>query len=83
LCWLALLIGFAVSRSGKAAKTQKVKSKRPNLHFIYTDDHSCRTVDCYPQAYDWVRTPTIDRLAKEGVRFEYAYIGACRPGRRS
>ena len=79
---LALLIGFAVPRCGEAAKTQKAKAKRPNILFIYTDDHSYRTVGAYPQAYDWVKTPTIDRLAKEGVRFEYAYIGTwCMPSR--
>jgi arylsulfatase A-like enzyme len=79
---LALFIGLAVSRSGEAAKTQKATARRPNILFIYTDDHSYRTVGAYPQAYDWVKTPTIDRLAKEGVRFEYAYIGTwCMPSR--
>lgn len=55
---------------------------RPNILFIYTDDHSHRTVGCYPEAYPWVRTPTIDSLAAEGVRFESAYIGTwCMPSR--
>ncbi|MCP4246250.1 MAG: sulfatase-like hydrolase/transferase, partial [bacterium] len=55
---------------------------RPNILFIYTDDHSYRTVSAYPQAYPWARTPTIDRLAAEGVRFESAYIGTwCMPSR--
>ena len=55
---------------------------RPNILFIYTDDQSHRTVGCYPEAYDWVRTPNIDRLAKRGVRFTHAYIGSwCMPSR--
>ncbi|MBK9166532.1 MAG: sulfatase-like hydrolase/transferase [Bryobacterales bacterium] len=55
---------------------------RPNILFIYTDDHSHRTVSAYPEAYPWVRTPNIDKLAKEGVRFTYAYCGAwCMPSR--
>ena len=55
---------------------------RPNILFIYTDDHSYRTVGCYPDAFPWVRTPNIDRLAKEGIRFESAYIGTwCMPSR--
>ena len=33
---------------------------RPNILFIYTDDHSYRTVSAYPEAYSWVRTPDID-----------------------
>ena len=55
---------------------------RPNILFIYSDDHSYRTVGAYPQSYPWVRTPTIDKLAEDGVRFEYAYIGSwCMPSR--
>ena len=55
---------------------------RPNILFIYTDDQSHRTVSCYPESHDWVRTPNIDRLALEGVRFHRAYIGAwCMPSR--
>lgn len=55
---------------------------RPNILFIYTDDHSHRTVGCYPEAYDFVETPNIDALAENGVRFRYAYIGTwCMPSR--
>ncbi len=55
---------------------------RPNILFIYTDDQSHRTVGCYPEAYDWVRTPNIDRLAEQGIRFAHAYIGTwCMPSR--
>ena len=58
------------------------KPRRPNILFIYTDDHSYRTVSCYPEAYPWARTPNIDRLAREGIRFESAYIGTwCMPSR--
>ena len=72
LVWVAVL--------GNALKAET--AKRPNILFIYTDDHSYRTVSCYPQAYPWAKTPTIDRLAREGVRFEYAYIGTwCMPSR--
>ena len=49
---------------------------------IYTDDQSHRTVGCYPGSYDWVRTPNIDQLARQGVRFNHAYIGSwCMPSR--
>ena len=55
---------------------------RPNILFIYTDDHSYRTISAYPEAYPWVRTPNIDKLAKQGVRFAAAYNGAwCMPSR--
>ena len=58
------------------------QAERPNILFIYTDDQSVRTVSCYPEAFDWVKTPHIDSLAKQGVRFSHAYIGSwCMPSR--
>ena len=47
---------------------------RPNILYIFTDDQSYRTVGCYEGSYSWVKTPNIDKLAKEGVRFKNAYI---------
>jgi arylsulfatase A-like enzyme len=77
---LTLLGGAASTGSYAAAATPA----RPNVLFIYTDDHSYRTVSCYPEAYPWVRTPNIDALAKRGVRFSAAYIGTwCMPSRAS
>ncbi len=59
-----------------------IRAERPNILFIYTDDQSTRTVSAYPDAYDWVDTPQIDRLAGEGVLFKHAYIGSwCMPSR--
>jgi len=74
LCRLAVLLLTTVVAA--------IAADRPNILFIYSDDHSYRTVGAYPQSYPWVKTPTIDRLAAEGVRFEYAYIGTwCMPSR--
>ncbi|MEQ9407242.1 MAG: sulfatase-like hydrolase/transferase [Fuerstiella sp.] len=64
------------------AGTRLTAAERPNILLIYTDDHSYRTISCYPQAYPFARTPHIDALADQGVRFEYAYIGTwCMPSR--
>ena len=57
-------------------------NKKPNILFILTDDQSHRTVSCYDEAHDWVKTPHIDSLAKTGMRFTNAYIGTwCMPAR--
>ena len=57
-------------------------AKRSNILFFYTDDHSHRTVGCYPEAHSFVKTPNIDQLADNGIRFKYAYIGTwCMPSR--
>jgi len=58
--------------------------QRPNILFIYADDHSPKTVSCYEGAYPMARTPNIDALAAAGVRFQGAYLGSwCMPSRAS
>ena len=70
VCVVVYLLGV----THRATATEG-RSAQPNILFIYTDDHSHRTVSCYPEAFPWVNTPNIDRLAKRGVRFTHAYIG--------
>ena len=65
-----------------AASLALAADSPPNILLIYTDDHSHRTVGCYEEAWDWVKTPNIDRLASRGVRFRHAFIGTwCMPSR--
>ena len=78
---LSLLLLLLASASTLVTKNVTAADK-PNILFIYTDDQSYRTVGCYPEAFDWVSTPNIDQLAREGVRFSHAYIGSwCMPSR--
>jgi len=57
-------------------------AERPNILFIFTDDQSHRTVSCYEDALGWAKTPNIDRLAREGIRFKHAFAGPwCAPSR--
>lgn len=58
------------------------QATKPNILFIYTDDHSYRTLSCYEHAEPWAKTPNMDRLAARGVRFTHAYVGTwCMPSR--
>lgn len=58
------------------------QGSKPNVLFIYTDDHSYRTVSCYEHSETWARTPNIDQLANRGIRFTHAYISTwCMPSR--
>ena len=55
---------------------------RPNILYIFTDDQSYRFISCYPDAYPFIKTPNIDKLAETGIRFDQAYTGAkCVPSR--
>jgi arylsulfatase A len=57
------------------------ESRPPNLVFILADDLGYGELGCYGQGK--IRTPHIDRLAAEGMRFTQAYTGApvCAPAR--
>lgn len=59
-----------------AAVGKPPEQEKPNILYIFTDDQSIRSVSCYPEAHEWVSTPNIDELAREGVRFAYSYTGA-------
>ncbi len=56
---------------------------RPNLLFINTDQQSSTMMSCAGNEY--LYTPAMDRLAREGVRFERAYCTnpVCLPSRFS
>lgn len=57
-------------------------SPRPNVIFIYADDLGRGLLSCHGQRH--FRTPNIDRLAGDGLRFERAYGCAyCAPSRAS
>ena len=76
------LLAFAavIGSGGRCAE----ETRRPNILFILTDDQSYKTLGCYEGSPAWIRTPHIDRLAAEGVRFRRSYLGAwCSPSRAS
>lgn len=55
----------------------------PNIVFIVTDDLGIKDLGCYGSEY--YRTPTLDALASEGMRFTNAYAASnvCSPTRAS
>ncbi|MBT8486954.1 MAG: sulfatase-like hydrolase/transferase [Phycisphaerae bacterium] len=54
---------------------------RPNIIFIYADDHATQAVGAYGSRIN--RTPNIDRLARQGVVFDNSLVtnGICAPCR--
>jgi arylsulfatase A len=73
----ALLAGFAACLASRAAEPP------PNVIFILADDLGYGDLGSYGQKL--IRTPNLDRLATEGMRFTQAYAGAtvCAPSRCS
>lgn len=58
-------------------------TKQPNILLIMTDQQRWDSLGCYGAS--WVQTPNLDRLASEGVRFDYCYTDnpVCTPARAS
>jgi len=56
-------------------------AERPNIIFIMSDDHARNAISAYTDHL--IRTPNIDRLAREGVRFDNAFVtnSLCAPSR--
>lgn len=55
--------------------------QRPNIIYIMSDDHDDDAISAYND--EFIKTPNIDRLAKEGMKFEKAFVGnsICSPAR--
>ena len=72
----AALLAATGSTPGRA-------SNPPNIVFIMTDDHAVSALGCYGNKL--VRTPVLDRLAAEGVRFTRSFVtnSLCAPSRAS
>ncbi|CAA9557397.1 MAG: Choline-sulfatase [uncultured Thermomicrobiales bacterium] len=80
LALLLAMLALPTPRSGAA-------EARPNILFFFADDWG-RVASCYadparPSINDVVRTPNVDRVAREGVRFANAFVGCpqCTPSR--
>jgi arylsulfatase A-like enzyme len=61
--------------------SQLYAQTKPNVIYIYADDLGYGELGCYGQTK--IKTPNIDRLAAEGIRFTQHYTGApvCAPAR--
>ncbi|MBZ4189896.1 sulfatase [Niabella sp. 3A5MI-3] len=60
-----------------------LKAQRPNIVLIISDDHAFQAISAYGNKQ--IKTPGIDRLAKEGALFSNAYVtnSLCGPSRAS
>jgi len=78
----ALASGAGVACAG--GRTWARPARRPNILFIMSDDHCSQAIGAYGGRLARLNpTPTIDRLAKEGMLFENAFCtnSICTPSR--
>ena len=66
-------IGASLLTAGiaKAQQRQDITPRTPNILFIYADDLGYGDLECYDGTQ--VKTPNINRLAKNGIRFTNAH----------
>ncbi len=66
---------------GCAAAARTGKKRKPNVIFLFADDLGYGDLGCYGQKE--IKTPNLDRMAAEGMRFMQHYSGStvCAPSR--
>jgi len=76
--FIASLGGAALGLSRAALGQQ---ARKPNIIFILADDLGYGDLGCYGQKQ--IKTPCLDKMATEGIRFTDAYAGStvCAPSR--
>ncbi|AQQ70494.1 Arylsulfatase [Limihaloglobus sulfuriphilus] len=76
------MAGSGVLSLGFSSLLSDEKLKRPNILFIVSEDTGPE-LGCYGDRY--ARTPSLDKLAQKGVRFENAFVpySVCSPSRAS
>ena len=89
---ILLLLGVLFSAAPLPGQKKKTGEK-PNILWIITDDHRADALECYNRAttgksesaLGFVMSPSIDKLAAEGVLFTSAYCNSpmCAPSRGS
>lgn len=74
-------LGFAAAAVMVPVKLRAADTKKPNVVIIYADDLGYGDVGCYGATK--VKTPNIDKLASEGLRFTNAHSpsATCTPSR--
>jgi arylsulfatase A-like enzyme len=76
-----LLAALAVPLLTGAAHARPLQDRKPNIIFILADDLGYGDLGCYGQKK--IKTPNLDRLAAQGMRFTQFYAGStvCAPSR--
>jgi len=75
------LTGLALTASTISNGKEYGNPKKPNIIYILADDLGYGDLGCYGQKK--IKTPNLDRMAKEGMRFMQHYSGStvCAPSR--
>lgn len=78
---LVLLVLFFYASINIGIAQARSNVRKPNIIYIYADDLGYGELGCYGQTK--IKTPNLDRMAKEGMRFTQHYTSTpvCAPAR--
>ncbi len=76
---------FVTSRHFFCRINAGAPGRPPNILFIMSDDHAWQAISAYSESRHLIQTPNIDRLAREGMRFDRCLVNnsLCGPSRAS
>src|SRR5690348_16596752 len=76
---LLLLLSFSLLLAVFGCKSET--KKHPNIIIIMTDDHAKNAISAFGSKM--INTPNIDRIAREGIKFNNAFVtnALCGPSR--
>lgn len=83
--WSGLILTLVLLVLGSSCATSRDGARaarpRPNILFIFTDDHAAHAISAYGSRIN--ETPNIDRIAAAGVRFDNCFVtnAICGPSR--
>ena len=78
------ILAAAVALTASAPALQAAPASRPNIVFVFSDDHALQAISAYNyRGLSLNRTPNIDRLAAQGAIFRNNFCGnsICSPSR--
>lgn len=82
LTFIISIIYVSCSKTGALGNSPEIeKDNKPNIIYILADDMGVYDLGCYGQ--QMIKTPHIDKMAAEGIRFTQHYAGStvCAPSR--
>jgi arylsulfatase A-like enzyme len=78
---LVRVFSCVVLLAAAAPAQRALAGSRPNILFVFSDDHACQAISAYGSTL--LETPHIDRIAREGALFRRNFCGnaLCGPSR--
>ena len=74
---------LALASAAQIGHAKEARKSPPNIVVFFSDDHAYQAISAYGDPRKLIETPNIDRLAREGMRFDRCLVtnSICGPSR--